>query len=70
MWQVTYREKLYETETVFLSNPSFLANDFLSSSICGVQVSFSSTVIPSNRDFDTHSIVEFPMKTGGILAGG
>ena len=54
----------------FLSNPSLSANDFLSFSICGVQVSFSSTVIPSNRDFDTHSIVEFPMKIGGILAGG
>ena len=54
----------------FLSNPSFLANDFLSFSICGVQVSFSSTVIPSNCDVDTHSIVEFPMKIGGILTGG
>ena len=53
----------------FLSNPNFLANDFLSSSMCGVQVSFSSTVIPSNRDFDTHSIVEFPMKIGGIFIG-
>ena len=38
--------------------------------MCGVQVSFSSTVIPSNRDFDTHSIVESPMKIGGMLAGG
>ena len=54
----------------FLSNPSFLANDFLGSSICWVQVSFSSTVTPSNRDFDTHSIVEFPIKIGGMLTGG
>ena len=38
--------------------------------MCGVQVSLSSTVIPSNRDFDTHSIVESPMKIGGMLAGG
>ena len=28
--------------------------------------------IPStgNRDFDTHSIVEFPIKIGGMLTGG
>ena len=38
--------------------------------MCGVQDSFSSTVIPSNRDLDTHLIVEFPMKIGGILIGG
>ena len=38
--------------------------------MCGVQDSFSSTVIPSNRDFDTHSIVEFPMKIGRIFIGG
>ena len=37
--------------------------------MCWVQVSFLSTVIPSNRDFDTHSIVEFPMKIGGIFIG-
>lgn len=54
----------------FLSDPNFLANDFLSFSICGVQVSFSSTVIPSNCDFNTHLIVEFLMKIGGILIGG
>ena len=55
----------------FLTNPSFLANDFLSSSICVVQVSFSALpVIPSNHDVDTHSIVEFPIKVGGILTGG
>ena len=52
------------------ANPNFSANDFLSSTMCGVQDSFSSTVIPSNRDFDTHSIVEFPMKIGRIFIGG
>ena len=27
-------------------------------------------VIPSNRDFDIHSIVEFLIKIGGMLTGG
>ena len=33
-------------------------------------MSFSSTVIRSNRDLDTHLIVEFPMNIGGVLING